>query len=379
MDGHWLTLLRERVRPDVPIINTLDPHANVSPRMIAACDASIAYRTNPHLDQRQRGIEAGRLMARTLRGEIKPTQAVALPPVAINIERQLTSTSPCRELYAQADAVLSRPGVLSDSVLLGFPYADVAEMSSGFIVVTDSDRALAQQCADELARYLLDHRREFIGEMIDVDRALDLAMRSPAPVCLLDMGDNVGGGSPGDGTILAHALHRGGIAPSFVCLYDPESVQQCLLAGPGRAGHFRLGGKTDSLHGAPLEIDVTIRSIHDGKFTESQPRHGGMTQHDMGRTAIVDSPSGLTLMLTSRRVFPVSLIQLTSCGLDPRSFRVIVAKGVHAPVAAYAPVCPTLIRVNTPGITTADMLELNYRFRRKPLFPFEELDAAQIG
>ena len=64
----------------------------------------------------------------------------------------------------------------------------------------------------------------------------------------------------------------------------------------------------------------------------------------MGRTAIVDTDRGLTIMLTSRRVFPVSLNQLTSCGLDPKSFRVIVAKGVHSPVAAYAPVCPTLIR-----------------------------------
>jgi microcystin degradation protein MlrC len=78
-------------------------------------------------------------------------------------------------------------------------------------------------------------------------------------------------------------------------------------------------------------------------------------------------------MLTSRRAMPSSLIQLTHCGLDPSSFEVIVAKGVHAPVAAYAPVCKTIIRVNTPGPTTADMRSLTYSHRRRPLFPFEPI------
>src|SRR5205807_9050174 len=85
---HWLTRLRHRFGRKFPIIGTLDLHANVSPAMTAACDALIAYRTNPHLDQRQRGIDAARLMARTLRGEVKPTMAAAFPPLAINIERR---------------------------------------------------------------------------------------------------------------------------------------------------------------------------------------------------------------------------------------------------------------------------------------------------
>ena len=96
LDGCWLTRLRGEVGPDLPVICTIDPHANLSPRMVAACDATIAYRTNPHLDQKQRGLEAAALMARTLRGEVRPVQAAAFPPVAIGIERQDTSSPPCR-------------------------------------------------------------------------------------------------------------------------------------------------------------------------------------------------------------------------------------------------------------------------------------------
>ena len=86
---------------------------------------------------------------------------------------------------------------------------------------------------------------------------------------------------------------------------------------------------------------------------------------------VLRTAAGLTVMVTSRRVPPFSLVQLTSCGLDPTSFDLIVAKGVHAPVAAYAPVCRELVRVNTPGVTRADMTRLEYRRRRRPMFPFE--------
>jgi microcystin degradation protein MlrC len=91
----------------------------------------------------------------------------------------------------------------------------------------------------------------------------------------------------------------------------------------------------------------------------------------MGPTVVTQLETGQTVMLTSRRVAPFSLQQLTSCGVDPQQFQVVVAKGVHAPVAAYAPVCPTMLRVNTPGITSADMTSMEFHHRRKPLFPFE--------
>ena len=370
-DGHWLSRLRQRFGAGFPIIGTLDLHANLSPLMVESCDALIAYRTNPHLDQRQRGIDAARLMVRTLRGEVRPTMAAAFPPLAVNIERQLTAEPPCKPLYDQADALLREPGVLSNSLLLGFPYADVAEMGSAAIVVTDNDRPRAQQLVNDLARTWWGRRHEFVGHLIGVEQAVDQAAQRDGPVCLLDMGDNVGGGSPGDGTEIAHALHRRILGPSFVCLNDPDAVQRAQAAGIGAMVSLRVGGKTDRRHGEPLEARFTVRGLYDGRFEETQPRHGGITQFDQGRTAVVETSAGLTVMLTSRRMVPFSLRQFTSCGLEPTRFRILVAKGVHAPVAAYAPVCKHLIRVDTPGVTCADMTRLEYRNRQRPMFPFE--------
>ena len=376
-DGFWLTQMRSRFARPFPIIGTLDPHGNLSERMIEASDALIAYRTNPHLDQKQRGVDAATLMARTLRGEIRPTQAAAFPPMAINIERQRTAEPPCLEQYQFAEAMLKRPKVLSNSLMLGFPYADVAEMGSAVIAVTDNDRNLARTLANEWGDFLWSRRHDFVAKLIEVADAVEFAATHDGPICLLDMGDNVGGGSPGDGTILAHELNRRGVGPAFVCLFDPQAVEQADAAGIGARSRFAVGGKTDDLHGRPLDAEFQVVSLHDGRFDEPVVRHGGYQSFDQGRTAILRGDRGLTVMLTSRRVPPFSLRQLTAFGLDPSSFRAIVAKGVHAPVAAYAPVCKHLLRVNTPGVTTADLSRLQFQHRRRPMFPFEPETAWQ--
>jgi microcystin degradation protein MlrC len=373
MDGFWLERVRKIVGDDLPIVCTLDLHANVSDRMIDACDATIAYRTNPHLDTFERGLEAATLMARTLRAEVRPVQACVRPPVSINILHQGTSAPPCSTLAGIVDDVRRRDGVLSAGVCLGFPFADVAEMGTSFNVVTDGDAGLAEDLAAELADYLVEHRHDFDPTHIYPPEAVARAAALEGPVCLLDTGDNVGGGSAGDGTVLAHEVARLGGPRTFVCLYEPEAVAQLEELGAGGRAHLMLGGRRDDLHGSPLELDVTVRSYHDGRFTEADIRHGGKTDYDMGPTVVVDSDVGLTLQLTSHRIVPFSLNQLLSCNVDPTEFQIIVAKGVHAPAAAYEPVCSELIRVTTPGTTTPDMSKLRFRHVIRPLYPLDPL------
>ena len=389
LDGHWLTRLREAVGPLVPLVFVMDPHGNLSPAMIRATNAGIAYRTNPHLDQLDRGLEAASLLARTLRGEIRPTQAGAFPPVAVNIERQNTNEPHWHGLHALIDDVRARPGVLSASTVLGFPYSDVEEMGSSFIVVTDNDPALAQRYADELAAYLVAHRHDFAGRYFTAERAVDEALRSQGPVGLLDMGDNVGAGSAADGTTLLHELHRrasstpvpsgrASSAYAFVCIYDPDSADRALAAGVGARLRLDIGGKTDALHGPPFAAAVAVLGVHDGRFNESRVVHGGQTQYDIGRLVTVRTDTNITIALTRRRVVPVSIGVMTCCGLDPKAFHVIVAKGVQSPVPALQPYCTRLIRVNTPGVTCADMTKLAFRHRRRPMFPFEDISAIPL-
>jgi microcystin degradation protein MlrC len=173
--------------------------------------------------------------------------------------------------------------------------------------------------------------------------------------------------------VLARALRAAAVGPTFVCLADPDAAARAAAAGVGAELQLALGGKTDpARHGPPLELAVIVRRLTDGRFDEPNPRHGGFTKFDQGPTAVVETADrGLTIMLSTRRMAPFSLGQLTSAGVKPEAFHVLVAKGVHAPVAAYAPVCKHLIRVNTPGVTTADLNQLTYQRRRRPMYPFE--------
>ncbi len=368
-DGYWLKKVRQAVGPDVPIIATIDPHANLSMQMVQACNALIAYRSNPHMDQRDRGVEAAQLIDRVLHKQVQPTMVAQFPPLAMSIESQCTEEQPCSDLVEIANQVRAEPGVLSASIVLGFPYADVPEMGSAVIVVTDNDVSLAAKLSRHLADEIWSRRDALVRPLPGVAEAVGQSLQSPTPVCLLDTGDNVGGGSPGDGTWLAHALLQKQVDRALVCINDPQAVAKAVELGAGGEAEFEIGGVYD-LSGKPLTGRYRIRSIHAGTFEEQEPRHGGISKFDQGPTAVL-SQNGLTVLVTSRRMVPFSLSQLTSCNLDPTSYRILVAKGVNAPIAAYQQVCNSFLRVGTPGVTAADMTSLDFSQRRVPLYPFE--------
>lgn len=393
-DGRWLSFVRDRLGGR-PVIATIDPHANLSAEMISATDALIAYRTNPHLDQRARGLEAARLMALTLAGQIKPTQSAAFPPLAIPIDCQDPSSFPClphyraaaalREPFEAWDAVTPPPRglVLSSSIVLGFPYADVETMGSAVIVVTHDDAAAACRHAETLGESLWTARDTFTGELLGVEEAVAKAAVLPGPVCLLDMGDNVGGGSPADGTVLLRVVRRQRVAGSLAILCDAAAAAAAHATGIGGCLEIAVGGRSPIWQNlndaAPLPGPWTVTRLTDGRFAENQPRHGGATAFDQGPTAVLEGEGGLTVMVTTERMAPFSLVQIRHAGLDPAAFRLLVAKGVHAPVAAYGEVCRTFLRVDTPGVTTADPTRLPHRHRRRPLHPFERSRTMPTG
>lgn len=379
-DGDWLQRVRAIVGPTLPIIGTLDLHANVSEKMVAACDALYGYRTNPHLDQFQRGQDAARLMLKTLRGEASPKCRLIQLPLCVNIERQATSEPQGTKLWGYADRIQSQPGMVSVSCLYGFPYSDVAEMGASVVAVAERDGSLAESAAREMAKIWWDSREEFRGRLISVSDGIQQALKvreadSTRPVGLLEMGDNVGGGSPGDGTWIAHGWIHEGRGPLLTVIADAEAVRLATAAGVKGQFAAAIGGRLDpTRHGPPLHDTWTILNLTDGRFSESEARHGGYSKFDQGPTAVLQgTTTGVTVIATTLRVAPLSLQQVLSQDVRPSDFAAIVLKGVHAPVAAYAPVCSQLIRINTDGVTTADAAALTFSHRRRPMEPFETI------
>jgi len=371
-DGEIIERVRRLVGPEVMVGVALDMHANISERMVRNSTVMNAYLTNPHVDPRERARQVADLSVRAARGEIRPTTAFVPIPAAINILRQGTSDFPMSHLIGLANEMQKRDGVLSVSVIEGFPYADVSELGMSFIVTTNDNPSLAHQLARSLANEAWQMRDQFIGDGTDFDTALHRAASAPhGPVVLLDVGDNVGGGSPADSTHVLAAAKRLHVGSLFHSLCDPASAQACHVAGVGARVHLQVGGKTDALHGSPVHITGVVKHVDDGRFEDTGVTHGGFRFFNAGERALVHTDDDHFVLLNSRPMGNTSRAELTSAGLDPLKLKIIVAKGVHSPRGAFEPIAAELIQLNTPGCTSADLSTLHYVRRRTPMFPFE--------
>lgn len=369
MDGYWLSQLRATIGDEIPIIGTLDPHANVSQLMIHSTDALVAYKTNPHIDQRDAGKEAASMMVDLLLGKIKPIQIFSSLPLIISIEQQFSGENPYKYLLQLSAEICKMDGILSASILLGFPYADVYEMGASLIVISNGEREIGNVAIKKIENYMISNKGLFVGTKHEIASLINKVNTIEKPVLLLDMGDNVGGGAPGNSVYLLDQLEDAGIKNTFICIYDPECVNTLMGIEMGVSVEIQFGASHEKNEIRKRQITLVWKG--HGKFDEHKPRHGGQIHFDMGNIAIVKTHNQDIVMLTSLRIAPYSLVQLTAFHINPSSFNAIIAKGVNAPIAAYAEVCKNVIQMNTPGVTQADVTKLTYQKRRAPLFPFE--------
>ncbi len=372
-DGEVLRRLRDALGQDLPIVVTLDQHANVSEQMVAESTALVIYKTTPHIDQRQRGLQAAELMMRICKDGVTPTQVLAKPPMLLNIRYHVTSAAPMNAILNAAKALEQEPNVLVANVAVGYPYADVHEAGPSFVVVTDNNPQLAQEEADRLSDMLWGIRDQLTLDLPDAAQAVQQAISldsSQHPVILVEMGDNIGGGSPGDSTFILSELLQQGASGFVVVVYDPEGVQNSVQAGVGEAVSLQVGGKMDNRHGDPVAINGKVRLIHDGQYIETEPRHGGQRYHNQGLTTVIEVGDSL-VVLTSRRQTPFSLQQLLSLGINPSDMQMIVVKAAVAYRAAYEPIAGNIIEVDTPGLTAVNPLHFEYHDLRRPLFPLD--------
>ena len=370
-DAEVLRRLRKALGDDFPIVVTHDAHANVAEEEIELSTALITYKEVPHIDQRERGLQAAHIMSRIVRGEVKPVQAIRKPPLLYNILYHNTKREPMLPLVEEARRLeRENPKVLAVSVPVGYQYADVPQMGPSVIVVTDNDPELAEREAARLAEMMWEHRHVMKLDLPDAAEGVRRAIAAEAgPVVLVEMGDNIGGGSTGDSTfILSELLEQG--AKGYVSeMYDPEAVRQAVQAGIGGDFDALVGGKADNLHGEPVRIRGKVKLIYDGEYVETAVRHGGRRYLDQGLTAVIHAEGSTqdlpnVVLLNSKRHTPFSLGQLTSAGIDPTRQKILVVKAAVAFRAAYEPIAAKIIEVDTGGLTAVNPKRFTYRHAR---------------
>ncbi|HEU5425090.1 MAG TPA: M81 family metallopeptidase [Nitrolancea sp.] len=373
-DGYILERVRAAVGPDVPVVATLDLHANISERMVALADVLVGFDTYPHVDQRQRGAEAAAILAALLAGELHPTPALLKPPMLPTSQNMITAREPMRSIFDRAHELELVRGVVNITVAGGFPPADVAEAGFSVLVTTDDQPELAQRLAEELATVAWERRAGFLGGVHTWEEAIEALQHvEHGPLVLVDIADNPWTGGPGDGTELLRFLLQQDVHDAALALIkDPESVRQCIVAGVGNEVQLHLGGKTDRRHGEPLLLTGRVRVIADGRYINAGPMHAGV-EVDLGRV-IVLVVNGIEVLVCERAETPIDLNVFRAFGIEPTARKVIALKGKGHFRAAFEPIAERVVLVEGPGITGSDLSRLDFRHLRRPIWPLDEAE-----
>ncbi len=402
MDAEFTRMVRKIVGPNVPVGITLDMHANISKDTVENTDVCVVWRTCPHMDPKPRGYKCASLIVKTILSEIKPTQYIEMPPMLVNIVKQFTGQEPMKSLVEDCVRSNEIEGVLDTSISEGYPYADVFEMGMSWITITDNNSNLAKKISKNLAINAWKKREELNQPVNDIEDALNLAINKyvgpkpkgvenyvPSdgaaleelektehshlgPIVLMDVGDNIGGGSTADSTHILKKAIEMKIGNYLQSIYDPDSVEKCINAGEGAKIRLDVGGKTDDKHGEPITIEGVVKNYDEGKYEEHRPNHGGFRFFDDGKRVKFETNDGMTILITSKRSGNTAREQMYSIGINPEKFKIIIAKGVSSPRPAYQPIAAEILLVNSPGVTTSDLTFFEYKNIRKNMYPFDK-------
>ncbi len=375
IEGKVLKEVR-KIAGDRPVISTFDLHANYTQLMVESADMLIGYDTYPHIDGYERGMEAVDKIAKILEGSLKPTLGFVQPPMLPALQVQFTGRYPMMRLIEEAHRIEELDEVESITVAAGFPWSDIPEAGMSFIVTTNNDQELADKYANHLSDMAWDMRRDFLVSPTPLREALRYAANAEeTPIVLADIGDNPGGGAPEDGTVVLKAILEEGIMGGVLAvIWDPETVEKAVSDGVGNVSTFRLGGKTDKMHGDPIDVEGRVKNITDGKFTNLGPMSTG-AESDMGATVVLEI-GGNDVIVTSKRLQPYDLGIYYSQGVKVEEKRFIVVKSSVHYRAAHNPIAKEIIELDTPGLTSPRLAGFSFKNIRRPIFP---LDVEMLG
>lgn len=373
-DGDLLRAIRAQVGAQVPIIASLDGHANVSQLMVSEATMLIGVKTNPHYDFLTVGQQAARVMAGALDGSLRPQMTWAQPALVAPLQKLFIAPGwPMDHLMRIArNWAADNDRVLDISILGGFFVSDRRETGPSVVVTTDREPALGRAIADEIKKACWARRREFLTDMVPVAEAVREAISTDEnPVVLGDLADSGGAGTPGDGTgILAELLKQEARGAVVGNIADASAVQQAIAAGIGKEVSLSVGGKVDRFHGEPVSIRGRVRVIHDGIYTASTKFNSGI--YHRGPTAVIDC-GGIEVILTSRACLVFEPNHFRSLGIEPLQRKILVCKAELQHRAGMATVARTFIDVDAPGLATQDLRRLPFKEIRRPVFPLDDI------
>ncbi len=372
-EAELIRAVREVVGQNFPIVVTLDLHANISPSLAERSTAIIGFQTYPHVDMGNRGRDAALLLARIIQDGVKPVQVYRQLPLLTMPPMQCTLREPMQSLMRKLRELESLPGMLSATIAMGFPFADINDMGATVLATSDDNLQLAEIVADQLASALWDLREDLQPRLTTISDAMQIARESEGLVVFADGSDNPGGGAPCDGTVAMRAMIEADFQGGLVGLiYDPETAQQAVDAKVGQTISAMIGGKTDDRHGSPMEVEAEVLALSDGQFTYVGEMAKGLAD-TLGPTALL-RVGGVEIVVCSIRRQLSDRAMLSTVHADPSTKKLLVVKSAVHFRADIGPLAETILDGDTPGIHRPDFAGFAYQNVRRPVFPLDAID-----
>jgi microcystin degradation protein MlrC len=374
-EGELLARLRQKLGPEVPVVVTLDLHANVTQAMADNASALIAFRTYPHVDMYERAWQGAQLLERAMAGEVRPRTVIARRPMLYGLDRGRHQAGPMAELIARGEALEAAGDALAVSICAGFSRANIRDVGPSVTVTVDGNSPRGQAIAESFMDHAWATRDYQSYTLLSVAEAVARAREGKPgdkPLVVADYTDNPGGGGYGDATAFLRGLIEAGVeGVAFHAICDPGSVEAGMRAGIGPAT-LTLGGKIDpAMGGGPLTLAGEVSHLSNGRFIAYGPMGGGV-ERDYG-PSMVFRVGGIDIILITNNGQAVDLGQFTSLGLDPTRYSTVAVKSMQHFRAAFAPIAREVILVDTGALCSETYTPELFDKVRRPVWPLDPM------
>lgn len=370
-EGDMLERIRQIVGETSVIGCEYDPHCHLTEKRVRLADVSILFKEYPHVDVMDRGEELVTLVLRTIRGEIRPVSSLYDPRMW---DFYPTTTEPMRSFVDKVKGLEGKDGVLSVSIGHGFMHADVPDMGSRVLVVTDDRKADGDRLAERLGQELWEGRGGWSPPALSLKEGLDQVLGHDDGLSILaEPADNAGGGAASDNTLVIHELRRRrALGVAVAPVWDAQAVAFCHEAGLGTVLPLRFGGKASEGSGPPVDAQARVIGLAKDGWQSF-----GEARVPLGDTAAVridenEDGDGIDVILISSRTQALGTELFTQLGLDPASYEALVLKSAQHFAGAYGPLASLILRAETGGACPTHPSMHPYTRVARPLWPLDE-------
>jgi microcystin degradation protein MlrC len=375
-DGVLFAWVRAIVGSEVPIAATLDLHANVSERMVQSIDAFIGYRTNPHLDMRERGAEAAAAIREMLAG-IRPQRAFIRLPIVPPTVTMLTAAGPYAEMIDLGQRRMN-PEIMNVSVMGGFAFADTVDNGLSVVVTARRDKRAAETLAREIAELGWTNRARFYPQLTSLDQAVEKALmvardQSLPALAFADVADNPGGGGRGNTVFLLRAFQEAGVEGALLgVIFDPPLAGEAHRLGVGARFEARFNRSEMTNFSEPYVAPATVAALTNGSCMGRRGIYAGM-RLELGPCAALQV-GGITVVVVSHRVQCADPIFFEMMGLDIGRARSVVVKSRGHFRGGFDEFFgpDQIVEVDLPGLTSPMLNRFEWTRLPRPVIPLDD-------